>query len=458
MRQSFLALLFIVVSLNLFADETIQFIENSVELDDPQAIGDTYSIAPLAQSAASAAYLPYSPAISSHTFTNTTFAESGGFNAYGSNNQLVSEFKVRESIEDLGDGVSRYRVEMRAVASSSGPSEAWVSSAGSGEGFINWRLDVGSDFGGSDQIEPGFDFVIVNSAANGYSTSGASIGTPTFVDTSSTSGLSGVALVSNGGSNIAGVPLAEIQMYWDIAASPDLEIVAVDATDGAYLPGSTLRVAIPMKNNGSVASGTTGVVSFYASTDNIISSGDTLLGKFNPDLAAGQQINYAGDFIIPPGLANGNYYIGAILDFPDPDSSNNSAFDPVPILISDQPDIRIRPLSLQMTEPDASPAQTSSNRETEISPGAYSETQLPLLIDRARNEGSVRVIVGFDSGSQAEGRLSEAGILSQTQVITDQGATLLNALQGMNYQENARYQFIPYMGLTAPSCTRPGRW
>jgi len=116
-------------------------------------------------------------------------------------------------------------------------------------------------------------------------------------------------------------------------ASTDVNIESINAIDGAYEAGEDFRAEATFNNTGDDDSGVF-KVNFYASTDGNVTSGDTLLGAIDiNNIAAGasQSINESVD--LPEGLIAGDYFVGAIIDLTDNDTSNNINVDETPIYV-----------------------------------------------------------------------------------------------------------------------------
>ncbi len=117
------------------------------------------------------------------------------------------------------------------------------------------------------------------------------------------------------------------------AISTDVSIESVNAVDGAYEAGEDFRVKATLKNKGDASSGLFNI-NFYASTDGDITTDDTLLSTMEiNDLSAGESENIDESIDLPAGLAVGDYFIGAIIDLDDNDSSNNTNVDETPIFV-----------------------------------------------------------------------------------------------------------------------------
>ena len=203
---------------------------------------DTYSVAPFIRDNldnfhwASAEEAP-----TFHTFNGS--AESGGGNVFGTPG---GSFRVLEGRTSLGGGVDRYSVEVTAVSSSS-VKEPWVDASWAGSGYTDWILEVGTATGGGDPLEPGYSFNVLNSGVSLFNSAGAPIGDfDLYNDASSNTVLRGTARIDNDGSDIAGVDVAAIQMYWDITPQVSEPEFSSDPA-----PGSTITFIDTMVGNSS---------------------------------------------------------------------------------------------------------------------------------------------------------------------------------------------------------------
>ncbi|NNK98544.1 MAG: S8 family serine peptidase [Xanthomonadales bacterium] len=425
---------------------------NQNNVVDPAAFGDSYSLAPWLQDDQSGFYLASPIAPSSHTFDGID--ESAGTNSFGS---LGGTFSVSEGIIDLGGGAERYVVEVSAVDSSL-DNEPWVDASWAGQTFTDWILDVGNFDGGGNTIAPGYSFSVSDSGCFVFDSTGASLGTfELYSDTSTSTELSGGAWLELGGSDIAGVDVSTIQLYWDIAPTSedsDLDLQLVDATDGAYAPGETLEVLNYTENIGGSTS-TSYTITYYASVDTTITSGDISLGAEPPrdPLDPGAYDYYLTTVSLPTGLASGDYYIGAILTVTDADANNNVNHDAVPISVSTDPDIDINPLTLDFVQ--EAPGQTPDQPEAKplTSPAKITQATLASLTDKLNRNNRVNLIVGLNLSVQAEGKLSQAQVEQQHQGIRTQGDLLAKGLAGLNAQIKRRFMTLPFMALTADQAT-----
>lgn len=114
----------------------------------------------------------------------------------------------------------------------------------------------------------------------------------------------------------------------------DLAVNSVDATAGTYAPGDSISIDISIENVGGADSDPF-LVEYYASTDSSVSTTDTLLGSDNRNaLAAGAMDNFTAMPTFPGGIADGTYFIGAIIDVNDANNGNNSGVDNATVAVS----------------------------------------------------------------------------------------------------------------------------
>ena len=237
-----------------------------------------------------------------------------------------------------------------------------------------------------------------------------------------------------------------IEKFNDVILS-DLALQSIDVDPGPYLPGGSIAISTHVENIGSEASNSWSV-DYYVSIDTTITDTDTYMGTCSglPAINATESTQFNCLTNVPGSLANGSYFIGAILQVVDADDTNHVNHDATPILVSDDPEINVRPLSLSFSQPAATTvAQTSSN--TEISQPVASTEVLEALSAVADRKGSVAVIVGFDTPVLPVGVLNAAQTRNQEQAITSAGNRLLSNMAGHNYTLKNRYRYIPFMAM-----------
>ncbi len=124
----------------------------------------------------------------------------------------------------------------------------------------------------------------------------------------------------------------------DVQAYADLSVQYVNVYSGAYNPGSPILIINRIKNVGTTSSNSY-TVSFYASTNTLITSSDRYLGSVSrSSLAAGSTHYYFTSASLPSDIPAGNYYIGLIVSCSnDFITSNNKGYDSGPITVWEGP-------------------------------------------------------------------------------------------------------------------------
>jgi subtilase family serine protease len=110
----------------------------------------------------------------------------------------------------------------------------------------------------------------------------------------------------------------------------DLVMTALSTTATSVGAGGSFTLTNTEKNQGTTGT-TVGshLVRFYLSADNVITSADTQIGsRWVGALAAGASSADTTTVTVPPGLAPGTYYLGAIADSdnyqPETNETNNA--------------------------------------------------------------------------------------------------------------------------------------
>jgi len=107
----------------------------------------------------------------------------------------------------------------------------------------------------------------------------------------------------------------------------DLSLLSVDATAGTYMPGDAISIDISIRNIGGEASAATSIT-YYASTNSTINGSDIELGTDAlSQLAANALNDFTASGTFPNDIADGSYFIGAIINLDDADTGNNVAAD-----------------------------------------------------------------------------------------------------------------------------------
>ncbi|MDO8414068.1 MAG: CARDB domain-containing protein [Gallionellaceae bacterium] len=137
-----------------------------------------------------------------------------------------------------------------------------------------------------------------------------------------------------------------------VTAGQDLTMLASFTGPSAAATGTNITLSDTVSNSGTGNAGEFNV-GYYLSTDNVITTADTLIGSRTlTSLAAGNNNTGSASPMIPVWIAAGNYYLGAIADYngkvPESNESNNTlaSSSALPISISAGPDIvMVSPIS-----------------------------------------------------------------------------------------------------------------
>ncbi len=139
---------------------------------------------------------------------------------------------------------------------------------------------------------------------------------------------------SSPGRNINQFMNGRITVQGGGGGAADLSLQSINAANGSYAPGEDISIDVQIQNIGGSASGGFSIT-YYASTDSTITAADTSLGSDNrSSLNAGQSSSFSTTATFPGNLAEGSYFIGAIININDANNANNSAVDGVAITIT----------------------------------------------------------------------------------------------------------------------------
>ena len=177
---------------------------------------------------------------------------------------------------------------------------------------------------------------------SGFQTSGDSAGwySPTPLDLTPAAGMPTVCVafvfVTDGNTTAdVGAFIDDVLITTDGAGSTtDLTFHGVDGVDGVFAPGDSIEFIYDVENLGTLSSPVD--VTFYISTDSVITNGDTELDMMSlPSVPPGERHVFLAapkTLTTIPGLADGDYYVGGILANDD-NNANNTVVDPEPITI-----------------------------------------------------------------------------------------------------------------------------
>lgn len=142
---------------------------------------------------------------------------------------------------------------------------------------------------------------------------------------------------SSPGQNINTSMNGRITVQTGGGGAADLGVQSVDATNGTYAPGDSIPIDISIQNVGTATSAAF-TVSFYASTDSTITAADTKIGSSSrPALTANQMGNFTANATFPNSIADGTYFIGAIIEISDTNGANNTGHDNTAVTIASPP-------------------------------------------------------------------------------------------------------------------------
>ena len=232
------------------------------------------------------------------------------------------------------------------------------------------------------------------------------------------------------------------------ALASDLELQEINVPDGTYVQGTRISIYTDIENIGSETSNVSSV-DYYASTDTNINDTDTFLGKDDlPAFEAGNSFKFYSDQTIPANLASGSYYIGAILNVVDADDTNHVNHDPTAITLNNDPEIRVRPLSLEFVEEASSrPDNQIASKAATVSAREHTNSIFPSLLQTAGKRGFVRVIVGLESAYQSGSIQNRNDQKIQRRRILDSGRQLIASLKNHTVNIRHQYQTIPFMAM-----------
>lgn len=319
------------------------------------------------------------------------------------------------------------------------------------------------DFSRWTDLEPGVDFlqVLYTSTCGSYAAGlqwSANTGgwAASQADISAMAGSSGICVlfrvVTNGSVTGDGAYVDDIVISKSTAAPDfDLGLQVIDVADEVYGQGSAISMTTVVENTGAVSSAW--AIRYYISTDANITAEDTSLGSVSglPALAIGETFQASIGSSLPSPLANGTYYIGAIIETVDADASNNTAVDFTGKTVNSAQVIRVRPASITVAGSPAAPLLVEEEPGG-AAPYARAATRaksevLNELLPLVDEQGQVSIIIGLETPFVPEGLLDESARRAQQASISRVQSSVAASLRGTNFTEKVRFEFIPYMAL-----------
>lgn len=151
------------------------------------------------------------------------------------------------------------------------------------------------------------------------------------------------------GINGEGSYIDNVEVRKNLSSSFDLKMESVSVPVGNYERGSLMAISNSTRNIG-LSSAAAYQISFYLSTDEVISTSDYLLATLDRPsaLSFGEEHTFNDTVVIPRDHPNGTYYIGAIINGDDNNSANDINVHPVTITtgVYGEPEIDLSPTSL----------------------------------------------------------------------------------------------------------------
>ncbi|MFC1605963.1 S8 family serine peptidase [Pseudomonadota bacterium] len=300
---------------------------------------------------------------------------------------------------------------------------------------------------------PGFDYVkwlasTDGSSFSGYQWSGSSAGwTAIQFDLSEVGALSepevwiAFLFQSDESVNDAGVYIDDVVIAKDVGVPDhDFALQTIDVANGNYAPGNQLSILTQVQNVGSTIS-PAWTIHYYLSSDAVITGDDPSLGYIPslPSLSPAETIQFNGVTNLPNPLADGSYYIGAIVETADTNASNNTNLDATPISVSSAPDIDVWPLEITIENTLPPPADSQPAHRM-----AESVTQ---LLAKAGSRRQVDVIVGLDVPFRPEGSLAPPQRQAQRAALRSAQASLASSLSGLSVREKKRFNYVPFVAM-----------
>jgi len=233
------------------------------------------------------------------------------------------------------------------------------------------------------------------------------------------------------------------------AAVADLQLTALSATPAIVSLNQSLSLSATLINAGNVAA-SAAEIRYYLSLDTVISNTDFYLGNDFVNVAA--LASTTETITINPlssitGLSTGTYYLGITIP-----SENEYWYGLSPITVqapATPAEISITPLSLEF-----STTTTQQNEEEyEKQRQAHIQTQLERkeqlmepLLQKALNQGSIRVIVGMRliEDFKSVGLITSKELNRQNANIKQSQNELMQFLSTTNAKLLSDYNYIPY--------------
>ena len=236
-------------------------------------------------------------------------------------------------------------------------------------------------------------------------------------------------------------------------ASPDLVMTTASGPPSAG-SGEYITITNAVMNQGSSMAGVFGV-GLYLSTDNIITTGDTLLAyrSVNGLYPGNEHTHDTRNILIPAGTANGIYYIGAMADYTnvvqESDENNNSLAGSAILIGLTLPSVSFTASSQSSADETGMmtiTAQLSAASDLDVTvpftvnvsgtaddPDDYTLTPSPIMITAGNTSADIAITIAPDSLDEDNETVvvdmgtpvnaTQGGTITHTATITDDDTT-----------------------------------
>ncbi len=236
-----------------------------------------------------------------------------------------------------------------------------------------------------------------------------------------------------------GSPYANNMQSWMVAGPFDL----TDASAGFWQFNYWLKSELTYDN-----------FAFLVSLDGV---------NYNGYQISGDSLGWASDgidFVNDPAIGNitGNSEVWVAFIFQSDETITDEGVYVDEVIVQKdtsepEPDIEIRPLSLDFEEPVEAGISIQTQIEPVFNVAQFKKESLAKLTAKVAQSGKVDLIVGLNMPTQLEGKLTSAQSQQQQLNIQTRGKQLITQLNGMNNQVRRQFQFVPYIALIADKDT-----
>lgn len=170
------------------------------------------------------------------------------------------------------------------------------------------------------------------------------------------------------------------------SSSPELSIESLNFSPSQASVGETIHVVDVVDNSGE-GGASAFLVDIYLSTDPLVTSADTLIGQRSvSSLASGETSVGSGFLTVPPSIADGTWYVGAIVDsvgtVGEENEANNVhvAFQLLEVSTADAPDLRVNQVTVDLQSVEAGEGLLISDTTENVGVGAATSFQVGIYM------------------------------------------------------------------------------